>query len=88
MDSDQSKRVGIKEQRTMIDVHKNSGLAAVTISVLDGAGGVFYGNEYRGKVSPDKEAVDGWYLDSTNNRFIEIKDGKIIDSSREFEVAK
>ena len=92
MDPDEAKRVAIKEHRTIneavIDVQKNSGLAAVTISVLDGAGGVFYGNEYRGKVSPDKEAVDGWYLDSTNNRFIEIKDGKIIDSSREFEVAK
>ena len=92
MDPDEAKRVAIKEHRTIneavIDVQKKSGLAAVTISVLDGAGGVFYGNEYKGKVSPDKEAVDGWYLDAEKDRFIEIKDGKIIDSSRQFEVAK
>ena len=92
MDPDEAKRVAIKEHRTIneavIDVQKRSGLDAVTISVLDGAGGVFYGNEYKGKVSPDKEAVDGWYLDAEKDRFIEIKDGKIIDSSRQFEVAK
>jgi hypothetical protein len=92
MDPDEAKRVAIKEHRTIneavIDVQKQSGLAAITVSVLDGAGGVFYGNEYRGKVSPDKQAVDGWYLQDKENRFIEIKDGKIVDSSREFEVAK
>ena len=92
MDPDEAKRVAIKEHRTIneavIDVQKQSGLAAVTISVLDGAGGVFYGNEYKGRIAPNKEAVDGWYLDTDEDRFVEIKDGKIVDSSRQFEVAK
>ena len=56
MDPDKARRIATKETEATIDaqilaVQKSSGLPAVTTDILDGAGGIFYGNEYKGRVS-------------------------------------
>jgi len=94
MDPDKATRIATKSHATIdeaiFDVQKGSGLPAINTNVLDSAGGLFYGNEYKGK-APDNlkiaDAPDGWYLVG-GNQFVEIKDGKKVDESRTYEVAQ
>jgi len=94
MDPDKATRIATKSHATIdeaiFDVQKGSGLPAINTNVLDSAGGLFYGNEYKGK-APDNlkiaDAPDGWYL-VKGNQFVEIKDGKKVDESRTYEVAQ
>jgi len=91
MDSDKARRIATKETEATIDaqilaVQKSSGLPAVTTDILDGAGGIFYGNEYKGRVSSTTdtgELADGWYL-VDGKTYVEIEEGTIKSKSRTY----
>tara|TARA_R100001224_G_scaffold35556_1_gene20158 strand:+ start:1002 stop:2147 length:1146 start_codon:yes stop_codon:yes gene_type:complete len=94
MDPDKATRIATKSHATIdeaiFDVQKGSGLPAINTNVLDSAGGLFYGNEYKGKADPSAklaDSPDGWYLVG-GNQFVEVKDGKKVDESRTYEVAQ
>ena len=74
----------------IFDVQKGTGLPQVTSSILDSSGGLFYGNEYKGKASSSVDTTtleDGWYL-IDGVQFVEIEEGKVKDKSRKYEVAR
>ena len=91
MDADKARRIATKETEATIDaqilaVQKSSGLPAVTTDILDGAGGIFYGNEYKGRASSATdtgELADGWYL-VDGKIFVEIEEGTIKSKSRTY----
>ena len=94
MNPDKAIRISTKSHATIdeaiFDVQKGSGLPAINTNVLDSAGGLFYGNEYKGKADPSaklEDSADGWYL-VKGNQFVEVKDGKKVDESRRYEVAQ
>jgi len=94
MEPDKARRISTKETEATIDaqilaVQKSSGLPKLTTDVLDGAGGVFYGNEYKGRISGSTdtgELADGWYL-VDGNTFVEIEAGTIKGKSRTYSPA-
>ena len=91
MEPDKARRIATKETEATIDaqilaVQKSSGLPAVTTDILDGAGGIFYGNEYKGRVSSTTdtgELADGWYL-VDGKTYVEIEEGTIKSKSRTY----
>ena len=94
MDPDKATRIATKAHATIdeaiFDVQKGTGLPQVTSSILDSSGGLFYGNEYKGKASSTVDTTsleDGWYL-IDGVQFVEIEDGKVTDKSRKYEVAR
>ena len=92
MDEDKARRIATKETEAtldaqILDVQKSAGLPAVTTDVLDGAGGIFYGSEYKGKASSQTDTgsmADGWYL-IDGSQFVEIENGKVVGKSRKYE---
>ena len=92
MDPDKAQRIATKETEAtldaqILDVQKSAGLPAVTTDVLDGAGGIFYGSEYKGKASSQTDTgsmADGWYL-IDGSQFVEIENGKVVGKSRKYE---
>ena len=92
MDADKARRIATKETEAtldaqILDVQKSAGLPAVTTDVLDGAGGIFYGSEYKGKASSQTDTgsmADGWYL-IDGAQFVEIENGKVVGKSRKYE---
>ena len=94
MDPDKATRIATKSHATIdeaiLDVQKGSGLPATTSGVLDSAGGLFYGNEYKGKASSSVDTstlADGWYL-IDGVQYVEIEEGKVKNKSRKYEVAR
>ena len=94
MDPDKATRIATKAHATIdeaiFDVQKGTGLPQVTSSILDSSGGLFYGNEYKGKASSSVDTTtleDGWYL-IDGVQFVEIEEGKVKDKSRKYEVAR
>ena len=91
MDPDKARRIATKETEATIDaqilaVQKGSGLPAITTDILDAAGGVYYGNEYKGRISSATdtgEIADGWYL-VDGKTYVEIEAGTIKSKSRTY----
>ena len=94
MDPDKATRIATKAHATIdeaiFDVQKGTGLPQVTASILDSSGGLFYGNEYKGRAASSVDTTtleDGWYL-IDGVQFVEIEEGKVKDKSRKYEVAR
>ena len=91
MDPDKARRIATKETEATIDaqilaVQKGSGLPAITTDILDAAGGVYYGNDYKGRISSATdtgEIADGWYL-VDGKTYVEIEAGTIKSKSRTY----
>ena len=91
MDPDNARRIATKETEATIDaqilaVQKGSGLPAITTDILDAAGGVYYGNDYKGRISSATdtgEIADGWYL-VDGKTYVEIEAGTIKSKSRTY----
>ena len=82
VDETEALKIATKQEPTInaqvLKVQKSSGLPAITADVLDVSGGVYYGNEYKGRTSStvdESTLADGWYL-VDGSYFIEVDKGK------------
>ncbi len=88
VDETEALKIATKQEPTInaqvLKVQKSSGLPAITADVLDVSGGVYYGNEYKGRTSStvdESTLTDGWYL-VDGSYFIEVDKGKFDLESR------
>ena len=88
VDETEALKIATKQEPTInaqvLKVQKSSALPAITVDVLDVSGGVYYGNEYKGRTSStvdDSTLADGWYL-VDGSYFIEVDKGKFDLESR------
>tara|TARA_Y100000361_G_scaffold125609_1_gene119233 strand:- start:61 stop:741 length:681 start_codon:yes stop_codon:yes gene_type:complete len=88
VDETEALKIATKQEPTInaqvLKVQKSSALPAITVDVLDVSGGVYYGNEYKGRTSStvdESTLADGWYL-VDGSYFIEVDKGKFDLESR------